>query len=666
MANYWGLNSRAASIDNRAEPGGALPPPFNAAQGDAHRAVRRRRQPLGHPPRGVRRRARTTVTRLACAAVGTASGGATRWSCAARRTLRRHRSMRTASTCRPPAPLGALFVPASRLHQSRRTPPACRPGYAPAASQSRRAASSMPTTSSTSSHAAPGLPALRRKSFGNVNAAAVADAISDEEIVAGRRGPAGALRRSTPTATAASTSTSTRAPCRRARRRSRRTLWLRIRSEERETGHVDSTAYHYADMAAAWTPNDALPAHRRRRTIAAQPRMMHAPSKPKSRCRAASVGAVLACLLLVLTVHGRLGHDRGTAGTADGRQRAVPGSAPSRRPRPASRRPWRPEPFTTDPAASAAQYDDLVGAGARCRCVARARQIAGCPDQSAGGRRAVRVLPALRPGHRHHAGTGQRHRHRACAPVISSWNRSESRRAARSAAHRESSTSSGPRTAVGPLAEPAGAHLLAPARSELMRGMTLVELLVAWWSLVAVLAALVAIPSYRSHVLRTHRVEARTALLALAAAQEKFFLQHNTLRHAGGAVGRHPRTASALAGDQREWRGTCCRSTVPASRTTSATATATRRAGGGPRLRDLHDRCARAAQRDPPRRRRRPALLELIRACRARPASAAARAAARTPRSPRARRLPRRPARPIRAAAPRRAAPAVPAPRRRP
>jgi len=59
-----------------------------------------------------------------------------------------------------------------------------------------------------------------------------------------------------------------------------------------------------------------------------------------------------------------------------------------------------------------------------------------------------------------------------------------------------------------------------------MRGMTLVELLVVV-VLVAVLAT-VAIPSYRSHVLRTHRVEARTALLALAVAQEKFFLQHNT------------------------------------------------------------------------------------------------------------------------------------------
>jgi type IV pilus assembly protein PilE len=58
-----------------------------------------------------------------------------------------------------------------------------------------------------------------------------------------------------------------------------------------------------------------------------------------------------------------------------------------------------------------------------------------------------------------------------------------------------------------------------------MRGMTLIELLVVL-VVVAVLAT-VAIPGYRSHVLRTHRVEARSALLALAVAQEKFFLQHH-------------------------------------------------------------------------------------------------------------------------------------------
>jgi len=53
-------------------------------------------------------------------------------------------------------------------------------------------------------------------------------------------------------------------------------------------------------------------------------------------------------------------------------------------------------------------------------------------------------------------------------------------------------------------------------------GVTLVELLVAMVVL-AMLAGL-AIPGYRSHVLRANRTEARAGLLALATAQEKFHL----------------------------------------------------------------------------------------------------------------------------------------------
>jgi type IV pilus assembly protein PilE len=62
------------------------------------------------------------------------------------------------------------------------------------------------------------------------------------------------------------------------------------------------------------------------------------------------------------------------------------------------------------------------------------------------------------------------------------------------------------------------------------RGVTLLELLVVL-ALVGVLAAL-AYPSYRGYLVRAHRMEAIEALLTVAAAQERFHLQHG--RYADG------------------------------------------------------------------------------------------------------------------------------------
>ena len=78
---------------------------------------------------------------------------------------------------------GALFVAAATCLSA--TDPACIPAlYWPLTSQSRELVVHGYYVSQQSTQRAD-VPALRRKSFGNVNAGAVANAITDEEIVAG-------------------------------------------------------------------------------------------------------------------------------------------------------------------------------------------------------------------------------------------------------------------------------------------------------------------------------------------------------------------------------------------------------------------------------------------------------------------------------------------------
>lgn len=63
-------------------------------------------------------------------------------------------------------------------------------------------------------------------------------------------------------------------------------------------------------------------------------------------------------------------------------------------------------------------------------------------------------------------------------------------------------------------------------RRHRQQGVTLIELVVVM-VIVGILAA-VAIPSYRSYVIRSQRSDAKDALLALATQQEKHYLQCNT------------------------------------------------------------------------------------------------------------------------------------------
>lgn len=65
-------------------------------------------------------------------------------------------------------------------------------------------------------------------------------------------------------------------------------------------------------------------------------------------------------------------------------------------------------------------------------------------------------------------------------------------------------------------------------------GITLIELMVVI-VVVAILAS-IAVPSYRNYLIRTQRTEAKTALMQLQAAQEKFYLQNNAYADDVGAA----------------------------------------------------------------------------------------------------------------------------------
>jgi type IV pilus assembly protein PilE len=67
-----------------------------------------------------------------------------------------------------------------------------------------------------------------------------------------------------------------------------------------------------------------------------------------------------------------------------------------------------------------------------------------------------------------------------------------------------------------------------PGRAQ--RGVTLIELMIVL--LIVGLLASIAVPSYRQYILRSHRVEAQTVLMNLAAAQEKHYLVCNTFTDA--------------------------------------------------------------------------------------------------------------------------------------
>jgi type IV pilus assembly protein PilE len=76
-----------------------------------------------------------------------------------------------------------------------------------------------------------------------------------------------------------------------------------------------------------------------------------------------------------------------------------------------------------------------------------------------------------------------------------------------------------------------------------MRGVTLMELMIVI-VILGILSA-IAVPTYRSYLLRSQRSEAKIALLQLQTAQEKFYLQNNV--YTANITGASPAGLGLLA-----------------------------------------------------------------------------------------------------------------------
>jgi type IV pilus assembly protein PilW len=259
MANYWGLGNQADYIVNRGTPGVAVPAPFTTAHAarinqcgsvtDSNWAINLDEYIVGS----------NNGYGLGCAAFdGAASATAD--------TLVIRRGGEAQPAALDPNRIylqtsriqGTLFVPT--LGCTVPTNPACIPAeYSPPASQTRELTVHAYYVS-TRSTLRNDVPSLRRKSFGNVNAGTAADAITDEEIVPGIEDFQIRFGIDTNGISATDDGLSVdqyvepdAVPL--GADVVSATIWLRVRSEDRDFSHVDGNTYQYADITAV-TPAD--------------------------------------------------------------------------------------------------------------------------------------------------------------------------------------------------------------------------------------------------------------------------------------------------------------------------------------------------------------------------------------------------------------------------
>jgi type IV pilus assembly protein PilW len=253
MAGYWGLVNRAELVANRAPPFADRPASFSVLQGaridhcggtmsnwaiDLERYLDGSNNGYG----------------LSCAAFG----GDPR---VGSDTLVIRRAAESPDARLDPERIyvqasrtgGALFVPAATCTDA--TDAGCVPAAQPPPAAQSRVLVVRAYYVAARSTLGTDVPSLRRKSFGNPDAATVASAVTDEEIVPGVEdlqvrlgidtdGDRNADQYVDPGAVPPGAAVVSA------------TLWLRIRAEKHEIGHLDDRAYQYADMAAPSMPGD--------------------------------------------------------------------------------------------------------------------------------------------------------------------------------------------------------------------------------------------------------------------------------------------------------------------------------------------------------------------------------------------------------------------------
>lgn len=251
MANYWGMNNRADYIINRAGPSQPPPAEFNAQQQTnvslcgtaASNWVINLDEYIGGSNNSYG---------LQCAASNFQAGSDVvvirRANEARPLALDPNRVYLQTSRIQ-----GTLFVPNAACTLP--TDPTCIPAaYLPPASESRELEARAYYVSSQST-LRNDVPSLRRKRFASVNAALPGNAILDEEIVTGvediqirlgvdTNGDSNIDQYVNPGGVPGNAAVVSV------------TVWLRVRAEDRDFGHRDETAYQYADMGTAFTPND--------------------------------------------------------------------------------------------------------------------------------------------------------------------------------------------------------------------------------------------------------------------------------------------------------------------------------------------------------------------------------------------------------------------------